>query len=187
MSLWSTRSVDTNRTKNYVVIKHRLRDVNGTIHGVKFRGGFAVLDKNTKRYSEIKKLPLLREAPEFPIEFLRKLKFITRSTDVQVIWGKDVYYHYMKALTEVMTKEAEEKKVVEEKVHVEETCRCNFRVTSGDLCKNDALDVSPSGYCNIHLLQDDKLAELGFDIPKRLSKDEKKVYKAKIIKKLKSL
>lgn len=186
MSLWSTRTTDTDRKKNYVVIKHKLRDVNGTIHGVKFRGGFAVIDKNTKRFKELTRLPLLKQAPEFPIEFLRKLKFITRSTDVKIIWGQDVYYYYMKALAEVTAKEKEVNKINEEQKHIEETDKCNFRVPSGELCKNDALELSPSGYCKLHILRDPKLTDIGFDIPKRLSKDEKKVYKEKLIKKLKS-
>ena len=186
MTLWSTRTINSNREKDYVVIKHKLRDINGMIHGVKFRGGYAVIDKNTKRYTELRRLPFLRNAPEYSITFLRKLKFITRSMDVKVIWGQEAYYHYMIALEKELREEAVEKKVVEEKIHVEESPKCCFRLANDKLCTHEATN-SPSKYCKLHLLKDPKLDELGLNIPKRLSRDEKKVFKEKVLKKLKSL
>jgi hypothetical protein len=186
MALWTTKATDTDRVKNYVVIKHKLRDVNGIIHGVKFRGGYAVIDKNTKRYSELRKLPLLKDTPEFPIEFLNKLTFISRSSDVNNIWGKDVYYHYVQAIAKVRAIENEEKKVVEEKLHIEEFNKCAaISKTTGELCKLEALEQSPSGYCKYHLLQDPRLPEVGVEVPKYMTKDDRKKFKAQVFKKLK--
>lgn len=187
MAIWSTRTVNTNREKEYVVVKHQLRDVNGLIHGVKFRGGYAVIDKNTKRYNELRKLPLLRNTPEFPIVFLKQLKFVTRSSDVRLIWGQEVYYHYIKALTEVQAKEAEVAKVEQEQAHISNSKKCNFRTHLGHLCSYEALEKSPSGYCSAHILKDPKLEEVGINIPKRISRDEKQALKDKVLKKLQSL
>lgn len=187
MTLWSTRTQDTNREKNYVVIRHRLRDMNGMVHGAKFRGGYTVIDKNSKRYHELRKFPFLKNTAEFPITFLRQLKFVTRSMDVRIIWGQDAYYYYVKAITKLQAEEAEEKKAVEEIAHIEESPRCNFRLKNGNLCKHEAAPLSPSGFCMTHLLLDPELKELGLDIPGKLGRDEKKLYKDKVLKKLKSL
>lgn len=188
MSLWTRKSTDTNRTKNYVVIKHKLRDMNAIIHGVKFRNGYGVVDKNTKRYRELKRLALLKNAQEFPLEFLQKLRFVTRNKDVNLIWGKDIYYHYIKAITEVNAKEEKEQKIKDEEYHIEESTSCNYRLDNGNLCKRDAIPNSPSKYCIIHIMKDEKLEEVGIERPKGLmSKKEKSRARQIIAKKLQSL
>jgi hypothetical protein len=185
MTLWSTRTIDSNREKNYVVIKHKLRDINGLIHGVKFRGGYGVIDKNTKRYNEIRKYPFLKNTPEFPIIFLRKLKFVTRTKDVKEIWGQDVYHYYVKALTEVVAEEKVVKVAEEEKVHVQVHNKCSHRTKAdGTLCMRDPLPGSPMRYCYKHILEDPIVETLNIKKPGIMTKADKVVYIQKIMKKL---
>lgn len=112
MSVWSTKYLGKNR--DYVVIKHNLRGVNIVVQGVKFRGGFAVVEKDSKTYSMLRKFPNLRNSPEFPLTFLKKLPFITRSRDIITVYGKDVYLHYIKAVNK--EKEDHDKAVIEQKL-----------------------------------------------------------------------
>ena len=75
---WTTKTLE--RVNEYVVIKHALKDMNGNLVGVKFRGGYAVVIKGGKAYKQLKMLPLVKGQPEFPLIFLRQLPFITRTT-----------------------------------------------------------------------------------------------------------
>ena len=76
MSTWSTKTLG--RDKEFVVIQHKIRDINGMINGVKFRGGYAVVEKDSKTYINLKKLPMLKNAPEYPLTHLSNLIFVTR-------------------------------------------------------------------------------------------------------------
>lgn len=183
--VWATKSLE--RVREYVVIKHKLKDMNGNVAGVKFRGGYAVVEKGSKAYNQLKSLPLIKGNEDYPIVFLRKLPFITRTVDVKTIYGQDVYAHYLKELHLEIDKEvviASEKKDLD---HVEVNNRCAYTTPKGKLCGHEALNSSPSKYCKIHLLEDPKLEELGIVIPTRLTSQEKKDYRVKVASKLEKM
>jgi hypothetical protein len=156
MSVWTTKSL--NKNSNYILIKHNLPHVNNNIMGVKFRDSFAVVDKDSKIYNQLKKVPILKNAQELPLDFLKKLPFITRSSDVKLVYGVDVYNAYIKSITKA-TKEEQKQKIEEaEYKHFNESNLCHFRYTEninkGQLCQGEKLEESPSQYCFRHLLQD---------------------------------
>lgn len=95
MSVWTTRS--QNRDRNYVVLQHSLRGVNYVVNGVRFRDSYAVVEKGSKTYSALKRVPVLRSAKEFPLTHLAKLAFISRQSDIKTVYGQDVYLSYLKA------------------------------------------------------------------------------------------
>jgi hypothetical protein len=182
MSVWTTKSL--NKECNYIVIKHTLRGVNYSVQGVKFRDGYAVVEANSKTYNEIKKIPVLRNCEEYPLIYLRKLKFITRTADVRMIYGQDVYRKYIEVLEEELKKEKEVQVQVEEKIHIEESTKCAYRTEQGHLCEMESLAKSPSKHCKKHILLDPKLPELGYEVPKFLTKKERQELKDKISEKL---
>lgn len=173
------------RPGDFVVIKHTLKDVNGNIAGVKFRGGYAVVEKNSKTYKAIKSLPLIKNQPDLPLITLRTLPFITRTIDVKIIFGAAVYSKYLAELhKEIEVEEviAKEEAAIE---HVEKHKLCVFKTVKGELCTMEALVLSPGGYCKRHLLEDPKVGEAsGLTIPKRLTSAEKKEWKEKVINRL---
>lgn len=183
--VWSTKYLG--RDREYIVIRHKLRDIEGMIEGVKFRAGYGVVDKNTKAYKRLKNLPFLKTGLEFPLVHLKSLKFVMRDRDVETIYGKDVYVHYMKALKEYQAKKAEEEKVQAEQHHLQEQTLCKFRRPNGELCKNEAYELSPGNHCQRHLLKDPMLEVFEIEVPSMLSKDEVKQWKDKVIKKLTKL
>lgn len=225
MSVWTTKGLGS--TKNYVVIKHPLKGVNNVVNGVTFREGYAVVEKDSKTYHHLRKIPLLHKAQEQPLTHLRKLRFITRTSDVKMVYGQDVYMAFLNAeaqekeakiqeeLEAKAAKEAAEQerrkaeleaikaaaakqlvesvevtteKVDEETVEAKiEIKKCCFVKPDGNLCKHDALDYSPSKYCSLHLLEDDKLSDYGIELPKMMSKQEKKKARKAVHKKLKAL
>lgn len=93
MSVWTTRSLE--RDRDYIVFQHSIKGTNHIINGVKFRGGYAVVEKNSKVYYSLKKIPPLRDAKEFPITYLTKLPFITRPNDIRTVYGQDVYARFL--------------------------------------------------------------------------------------------
>lgn len=185
MSTWTTKS--SGRDRNYIVLKHSLPHINNIIMGVKFRDGFAVVEKNSKIYCQLKRMPLLKNSREFPLEFLNELNFITRSSDVKLIYGVDVYNCYVKAIT----RSSNEKKILdkkeEERWHLEDSDKCHFRYlhgsNKGQLCRGMRLKESPSKYCLNHLLYDPKL-NIGTTIP--VTKTDRAKLALKIIKNIKS-
>lgn len=188
MSVWTTRSSDVAR--DYIVIKHALRGVNIIINGVKFRESYAVVEKNSKTHLGLKKVPVLHGAKEHPITFLRHLKFITRPMDVKIIYGQDVYAKYIAELSKELAKEAVQKKEESEVKHVQEDKLCSFKtIFSGgtELCKEKALDESPSGHCLKHILHDPKLAELGIEVPQFIPKKDKKKVREDVSAQLRKL
>lgn len=207
MSYWDTRS--SGRRRDYVVLKHNLKGINTTIQGVRFRNGFAVLEKGSKAYLRLKSLPNLKRAKEYPLTYLRLLPFITRTQDIQTVYGRDVYYNYIWAMEEEQkAKQEEEQRAKQEAEQAEqekreqelkqaeeaeksgdveqkpEITKCTHRTNKGKLCKNDAVEGSPSNYCEIHLLKDPKLKELGIEVPSYMTKKEKKKFKNTVINKL---
>ena len=93
MSVWTTKALD--RARNYIVLQHQLKGVNYIINGIKFREGYAVVEKGSKTYHMLKRIPVLRAAKEYPITYLRKLSFISRSQDVKAVYGQDVYNQFL--------------------------------------------------------------------------------------------
>lgn len=183
--VWATKSLE--RVREYVVIKHSLKDMNVNVAGVKFRGGYAVVEKNSKAYLQLKKLPLIKNNEDLPLIFLRKLPFITRSSDVKTVYGQDVYAQYLEVLHAEIDKEVADEAVKQEAVHVEVDNRCAYKTPKGDLCSHEAAKGSPGRYCKIHLLEDPKLVDLGIVIPARLTRQEKKDYRAKVASKLEKM
>ncbi len=180
---WNTKT-SLKRVKEYVVLQHRLSDMNGNIAGVKFRGGYAVVEKGSKQYLSLRQLPLLRNGPEFPIIHLRKLRFITRTLDIKMIFGPDVYYHYLTELNKVLEAEQEVKEAEAEVAHVEKHSLCSHKTGKGTMCQYPAMNKSPSKYCKMHILNDPKLNELGVVLPSKMTKEEKKKYRELVIAKL---
>lgn len=191
MSVWLTRSSD--RDRDYIVLKHTLRGANYSVNGVKFRNGYAVVEKNSKTHKDLKSVPVLRAAEEYPLIFLRKLPFITRPLDVKLVYGADVYSKYLKQLDIEISKEKEFKKEEEqvrkienEIKHVQDHKLCSHRTVRDELCKEQALDESPSGYCLRHILDEPKLQELGIDVPRFIVKKEKQAMREKVAQQLRS-
>lgn len=213
MSVWTTKAFNVDR--DYIVLKHYLPGINGKIYGVTFRDSFAVVEKNSKTYFQLKRMPVFKSAGEYPLTILSKLPFITRSSDIKNVFGKEVYTKYLVAVEEErkQTKLAEKTAKIEEdkkrreqleqlkeaqnqedseKVEqiVAETPQvtlCKYTTQAGTLCKFEAVELSPSGYCKMHLLEDPKLKELGFEIPLAMTKAEKKKLKKSILSKLEKL
>lgn len=246
MSIWTTRKLD--RDREYIVMRHPLRGINNIINGVKFRDSYAVVEKGSKVYHYLKKIPVLRKAEEYPLTHLRYLHFVNRTSDVKMVYGEDVYSKFLKAeedaklAEELAIKQAQEEAALAEeqarleqlrikeeleaqieaaKQHaeesemgeiievVEETAKdlelpvenltetleevkseikkCCVTTKNGTLCKFDALDYSPSGYCRLHLLEDPKLEHFGITIPKAMTKNERKKVRKQVNKKLQQL
>ena len=192
MSFWTTNK--QSKKRDYVVMKHALKGVNYNIGGTRFRDGFAVVEKGSKTYLALKKIPMLRNSPEYPLSYLIKLKFITRSTDIKMIWGQDVYLSFLNSLKQEkekeqlveQVKELEVQKVVEETKTAEHMSnKCSKILESDKLCGNDKFDLSPSGYCKQHLLFDPILPDLGIVIPEKVfGKDNRKKLRKNVIKQL---
>ena len=185
MSIWATKS--SGKNKNYVLLKHTLKGVNYIINGVKFRESFAVVEKDSKTYHGLKAIPVLKAAQEYPLIMLRQLKFITRPVDVKTVYGADVYVQYLKLLTPQIEKEKVEQIIEQETKHIEEHKLCSYRTVFSkgqDLCKEKALEHSPSGYCMKHIFEEPKLSELGIEVPKFLTKKEKWPAKEKVASQL---
>lgn len=192
MTYWSTQT--SGRAGELVVIKHIVPGINYRVNGVRFRDGFAVVEKGSKQYHELKKVPQLKNAPEYDLLYLGKLRFITRTKDIEYVYGKDVYARYLKALEYSKTEEykveqekQEKIKVEEEVKHIEDPERCNYRLDNGELCKHKVFEYSPSGYCNIHMLEDDKLAGLEIQVPRYIPRSEKKQLRLKVMKQLEKM
>lgn len=185
MSVWSTKSFD--RGRKYVILKHTVPGVNNVVNGVKFRGGYAVVEKDSKVYHQLRRMPFLQKASEMPLTFLGRLKFITRTSDIKMVYGQDVYLSYLAELEESKKVGAPEaNKVAIAPVEPPKTCK--FTTKRGTLCKYTAMPESPSGFCTLHILQDTGLASLGIEIPESAlaSRKEKDKLTDQVIKKLRS-
>lgn len=181
MSVWTTKALSTD--KHYVVLKHKLKGINYVVQGVKFRDSYAVVEKGSKTYSMLLRMPIFHGCQELPLVYLRKLKFITRASDVKTIYGQDVYRHYLRVLDEQIIEEQEQQKVEEVLAHTSEG-KCNFIGKTGELCSHEALRNSPSHYCKLHILEDAKLQDYGIKVPGFITKQEKAELKEKVIKQL---
>jgi len=206
MSVWLTRSLE--RPRNYIVLQHTLKGVNHTVNGIKFRDGYAVVEKDSKVYLNLKKIPVLRASKEYPLTHLKKLPFITRTSDIRTVYGQDVYVKFLeeaeleaarleqekeqKRIDELKAKADLEKQLAEAQIANNETLieeiksnipiivKCCYTTQDGTLCKEDAVEHSPSGHCNQHLLEDPRLAQYGFEVPKFMTKDERRAFRSKV-------
>jgi hypothetical protein len=93
MSVWTTTSQVGE--KKYIVLQHTLKGVNHTVNGIKFRDGYAVVEKDSKTYYFLKRIPVLKAAKEYPLLHLRNLHFITRALDIRTVYGQDVYAKFL--------------------------------------------------------------------------------------------
>lgn len=188
---WTTKSFG--RAKEYIVIKHRLNDINGIIGGVKFRAGYGVVEKNSKAYFTLKQLPLIKDSKEYPITHLKKLKFITRPQDIKMVYGQDVYHTYLKAIEEqvveipIIIKETIEFIESMNSISAESGLQCSMIKPNGEQCKGHAEPLSPSSYCRLHLLKDPKLGLYGIEIPTKIIKTEFKELNDKVLKQLEEI
>lgn len=220
MSIWTTRAL--NKNANYIVIRHSLRGINSTICGVRFRESYGVVEKNSKKYYELKRMPVFKGNDEYPLPFLLKLPFITRALDIKQIYGQEIYIKYLQAVEEErqqaeLAKQAEEAAIQEqrklelvkkeelveklkeaqesedlEKVEeiiseMPQVTKCTYTIGSGNLCKFDASDLSPSQYCKMHIMNDPKLEELGIKVPRAMTKSESKKFRKQLYSKLEKL
>lgn len=176
--VWSTKKLA--RERKYIVVKHSLRGINYNIKGVKYRDGFGVVEKDSKLYFELKKIRPAAIVDEFPIDFLLKLPFITRSRDINLVYGKDIYYYYINKLRAAQTAEAEAEHL--------ESDKCKFHLKAGKYCGNELHKLSPTGHCLMHLFQDPKLEEiLGEPVSIPMGKKPKRRYKQQILEKLQQI
>jgi hypothetical protein len=193
MSVWTTKSLP--RDADYIVMKHSIPGVNYRVSGVRFRAGYAVVEKGSKTYNSLKRMPQLANAPEYDLLYLKDLKFITRTSDIKMVYGADVYRRFLELLELSKTIEykkekenLEQVKQEEEIVHLaEESIKCHYRLSNGNLCKHDAEELSPSKYCIVHLLDDPKLADFGIKVPLVSPKHQKKALKKQVLTKIKKL
>jgi hypothetical protein len=89
---------------NYVVLKHPLRQFgNMSIFGVKFCAGYGVVVKDSKEYFRITRSPVMRKYKEFPLAYLKTIGF--RTADVRLIFGSDIYYHFLDQVSLLPKKE----------------------------------------------------------------------------------
>lgn len=176
MSYYTTKS--SNVERDYVVIRHGFRGMNSTIMGIRFRDGWAVVEKGSKIYFRLKKLPMLKNIQERPLSFLRELPFINRAADIKLIFGADIYAKYTKLITKVEAEEVQEAIQVKEKLHMEDDTNCSYRLENENLCRHSVQNPKVSSYCPLHILKDPRLEELNFVIPLAMNtKDRKKLRK----------
>jgi hypothetical protein len=164
--------------------------VNYVVNGIRFRDSYAVVEKDSKTYRTLMQIPVLKGAMEYPLIFLRKLRFVTRPLDIKMIYGADVYSQYIRELEKDIAKEVDEKTIQEEIKHVVEEKKCAYKTDfskGSKLCKEKSLDISPSGYCTRHILMEPQLEELGIIIPKFITKVDKPKYKEKVLADLEKL
>ena len=155
--------------------------------GVRFRNGWAVVERGSKIYHRLRMLPMLKSPKEQPLSFLKQLPFITRSMDVKLIYGADVYAKYV-TLDLKEQKLAEETKIVEEeKAHLDSETNCKFRLDTGSFCKHEVRNPEITSYCPTHITKDPRLAQTTFRMPVASSTKEKRKLRKTAFNKLKEL
>jgi hypothetical protein len=169
MSLyWSTKSFGG---KNYIVLQHPLKGTYTKVCGVKFHDGYGVVEKDSKAHKMLRQMPIFRKAKEFPLTILKSLKFVTRSRDIDLIYGKDIYISYQRALQE-HEKVQEEQKFEETKSerNTNNSNKCKYLLLHNRYCENEKVPGS-TGYCRMHIMSDTELIkEIGIEIPSYFDK-----------------
>lgn len=155
--------------KNLVVIKAPVRDMgNQWIFGVKFCQSYGVVEKDSKIYYQVTRSPLFKGFKELPVSFLQK---VFRSKDIEIIFGRDIFLHYLDAVNltssqvknrvgdsgvAVRTNSKLETPILEEKSEeVIIVSKCTHIKSDGNVCGNTSSPASPLGYCFGHLRYDE--------------------------------
>jgi len=187
MSLyWNTKSYGG---KNYIIVQHPLRDCSVKVCGVKFHCGYGVVEKDSKAYKMLKSMPLFRNAKELPLTVLKSLKFVTRSKDIELIYGKDIFITYQRELIEHNKKqEAQKFEETKSERNSQNSTKCKYLLLHNDYCSNEKVPGS-NGYCRHHILEDREiLKEIGIEIPSYAGKEgfgkETATFLAKVCKKI---
>src|SRR5277367_6374230 len=136
MSLyWNTKSYGG---KNYILVQHPLRDTSSKVCGVKFHCGYGVVEKDSKAYKMLKSMPLFKKAKEFPLTLLKSLKFITKSYDIELIYGKDIYITYQRELIAYNKKqEAQKFEDTRSERNSNGSTKCKYLLLHNDFCNNE--------------------------------------------------
>lgn len=151
-----------NDPREYIVIKHKLSGANVELCGVRYRDGYAVVAKGSKEHQRLKQIRLAVEK-EFPITYLRNLKFITNDRQVEIVWGKAVFSYY------ITKKKAKEEQPEALQTNIE-NCLCSGHTALGTSCKNEALKGFL--FCRSHVINDLRIQE-DLSTKGRLTKREK--------------
>jgi len=173
MSRYYTKS---QQNREFIVVKHKLPKIETTVMGVRYREGYAVVEKNSKTYKALK-IMKMAVTKEFPITFLDTLGCVVNSRQIQYIWGKEIYHFFLSQKLRTESREPKELKEANDKLPF-----CEFTKGDGNKCKIKALKVSE--YCRAHLKEDERLAEDFQSMPKYMEKADRKKYIDKLIKKL---
>jgi hypothetical protein len=169
MSLyWNTKSYGG---KNYIILKHPVGDVTTKVYGVKFHCGYGVVEKGSKAHKALRTIPILRGAKELPLTMLKSLHFITRSQDIALIYGKDIYVSYQRALLEhAKQQEAQKFEELQAERNSGNSTKCKHLLLNNEYCSNERVQGS-TGFCRVHIMDDIGLIrDLGVDIPSYVGK-----------------
>ena len=166
-----------NKDIEFIVIQHKIKGTNTEMLGIRYRDGYAVVAKNSKEHVRLRNVPRAI-CNEYPITYLRQLKFITNTRDIGYIWGRAVQQYYLAKL-EAKILEPEEMVLFPEKPH------CKGFNKDNSACGNDKLNCSD--YCRKHLFLDKRLADDFANRKKFMDSNEKKEFVDGLILKLESL
>jgi len=137
---WNRKVTD----KEYIVVKHPLRDSSNTYyHGIKFTRGYAVVAKGSKSHTFIKSAPFLKHHKEFDLSYLKN---IFRLKEVKLIFGHDVYHHYLQSIgldnnglpTETTEEKPQEEQIVQEENLVTEATEAETVSEVPELVEDDS-------------------------------------------------
>lgn len=94
---YTTKARSKKLDREYLVIRHPLRLTGNTwLMGIKFCNGVGIVEKGSKVHRSLNKSPILKKRKEYGLDYLPKLGF--RTKDISLIWGKDVYWHYLDSI-----------------------------------------------------------------------------------------
>jgi hypothetical protein len=151
-----------NGQQKYVLIKHPLKLVGKSyLCGAMFINGVAVLQRGSKAYKILASNPIMKNKRELGLE--RLLDYGFKSKSIPLLFGKDVYFEFQKA---VEAKKAQT--VVEALEHVEAPLVeeipsgpfCVYTKKDGSACTNSVHEYSKTNkYCFGHLRFEKKALE----------------------------
>lgn len=173
MSRYYTKS---NTDREFIVVKHKLTKIETTVMGVRYREGYAVVEKDSKVYKSLKTMKMAIDK-EFPITYLDTLGCVVNDRQIQYIWGKEIYNYFLSQKLNSESTQPEALREAQAKLPF-----CEHIKDDGVQCKSKALKVSD--YCRSHLQSDERLVEDFAAMPKYMEKADRKKYIDKLIKKL---
>jgi len=167
---------NTNKQREFIVVKHKLPKIETVVMGIRYREGYAVVEKNSKTYKSLKtiKMAIIQE---LPITYLETLGCVVNDKQIQYIWGKEVYNYFLSKKLNTKSNEPQVLKEANDKLPF-----CEHTKEDDTKCRNKALKVSD--YCRAHILNDERLAEDFAKMPRIMAKPDRKKYIDKLIKKL---